>query len=720
MYHYRSNTAYGAFQENGTDSFARDWSVAGLKRGDQVMKRAAGNSRLDFGKSGKAHDVLNDSGVVAGGLLPSAIEMSWERCLGYGLDNDQRSEFEPLERVLLIEEMENSRHLLTHAQPVMDVLFEQIVDTQNVVVLANNAGYILHSCGDPEFLTRAEKVALAPGVEWSEANRGTNAIGTAIAMKAPVIVDGSQHFLTANRFLTCSASPIYDPYGQLSGILDVSGDHRSSNRHTMALVRMSVQMIENRMFASTFTEMLTLRFHARPEFVGTLCEGMAAFAEDGTLLSANRNACFQFGQNLEQLRGANFGALFGQPISRLLDHLLVRPQDSLALTLASGVRVQARADFRPAHLRRHSRLAIQTGSATPRAGAATDASGQPGSAPGGKGCPMEWLQTGDPQIDAVIGKVKKVIGRDIPVLIQGETGTGKELLANAIHCASPRAAKAFVAVNCAAIPEGLIESELFGYEEGAFTGARRKGSLGRILQADGGTLFLDEIGDMPLSLQARLLRVLQERVVVPLGGAKSYPVNIAVICATHRRIRDSVSSGQFREDLYFRLNGLTVMLPPLRARTDIDALVGSLLRELGGTNPPSLDPEVLELFRRHPWPGNVRQLSNLLRTAVIMAEGEPTIRREHLPDDFIEDVGETSVSMAPPHPVPAPQSIAAAVAPAPTFVPPAEPAEAAAGRLQDLALQAIRDALARNGGNISGAARELGVSRSTLYRKLQG
>jgi len=683
------------------------------------MKRAAENGELGFDPALKANEAINNSGTVPSGLLPSAIEMSWERCLGYGLDNDQPSEFDPLGRVLLIEEMEKSRHLLTHAQPVMDVLFEQIVDTQNVVVLANNAGYILHSCGDPEFLTRAEKVALAPGVEWSEANRGTNAIGTAIAMEAPVVVDGSQHFLAANRFLTCSASPIYDPYGHLTGILDVSGDHRSSNRHTMALVRMSVQMIENRMFASAFTEMLTLRFHARPEFIGTLCEGMAAFAENGTLLSANRNACFQFGQNLEQLRGVNFSNLFGQPINRLLDHLLVRPQDSMALTLSSGVRVQARADFRPVLLRRHSRLAIQSESAAPRAGAASDASRQ--SVSGDRqGCPMEWLQTGDPQIDAVIGKVKKVIGRDIPILIQGETGTGKELLANAIHCASPRAAKSFVAVNCAAIPEGLIESELFGYEEGAFTGARRKGSLGRILQADGGTLFLDEIGDMPLSLQARLLRVLQERVVVPLGGAKSYPVNIAVICATHRRIRESVSSGQFREDLYFRLNGLTVMLPPLRARTDIDALVGSLLRELGGTHPPSLDPEVLELFRRHPWPGNVRQLSNLLRTAVIMAEGEATIRREHLPDDFIEDVGETFVSMTPPQPDPASQAVPAAVSPAPTFPPPGEPAEATAGRLQDLALQAIRDALTRNGGNISGAARELGVSRSTLYRKLQG
>ncbi|MBK9021136.1 MAG: sigma-54-dependent Fis family transcriptional regulator [Sulfuritalea sp.] len=684
------------------------------------MKQAAGIGALDIDAAGKAQDKLRDFGSIPAGLVPSTIEMSWERCLGYGLDNDQTTEFDPLERVLLAEQIEKSRHLLTHAQPVMDVLFEQIVDTQNVVVLANNAGYILHSCGDPDFLSRAEKVALAPGVEWSEANRGTNAIGTALVMGAPVVVDGSQHFLSANRFLTCSASPIFDPYGKLSGILDVSGDHRSSNRHTIALVRMSVQMIENRMFASAFNEMLTLRFHARPEFVGTLCEGMAAFSEDGTLLSANRNACFQFGKELTQLRGANFNSLFGQPISRLLDHLLVRPQDSIALTLSSGVRVQARADFRPSHLRRHARLAIQhEAPPSPAVASATD--------PARSTCPMERLQTGDPQINAVLTKVRKVIGRDIPILIQGETGTGKELLANAIHCVGPRATKPFIAVNCAAIPEGLIESELFGYEDGAFTGARRKGSTGRILQADGGTLFLDEIGDMPLSLQARLLRVLQERVVVPLGSAKSYPVNIAVICATHRRIRDSVSNGLFREDLYFRLNGLTVMLPPLRARTDLDALVASLLRELGGDHPPSLDPGVLALFRKHPWPGNLRQLSNLLRTAVVMAEGEATIRSEHLPDDFIEDVEQglgasrqSETPLAPPAP---PATIGATPVhhePAPT--PARQDLQAPEGpttNLDDLTMHAIRDALARADGNMSAAARELGISRSTLYRKLQ-
>ena len=652
------------------------------------------------------------------GLLPSVIEMSWERCMSYGLESNRNSEFDLLERGLLAEQQEKNRNLLIHAQPVMDVLFAQIVDTQNVVVLANDNGYILHSCGDPEFLKHAERVALSPGAEWSEKSRGTNAIGTALVINEPVVVNGDQHFLLANHFLTCSAWPIFDPNGRLIGVLDLTGDHRSFNRHTMALVRMSVQMIENRLFASEYNNVLILRFHARPEFVGTLCEGMIALGEDGALLSANRNACFQFGLSLEQMRGASFSSLFGQQINRLFDHLLVRPQDPISLTLNNGIRVQAKADSVPLHLRRHFRLTTESTPATPSSKATASGFAADSGAKGTASCPLERLRTGDPQIENVIDKIKKVVGRDIPILILGETGTGKELFANAIHYSSPRAEKPFVAVNCAAIPEGLIESELFGYEEGAFTGARRKGNIGRIFQANGGTLFLDEIGDMPASLQARLLRVLQERVVTPLGGVKSYPIDVAVICATHQKIRELVSSGKFREDLYFRINGLSVKLPPLRKRTDFDALLNVVLKELCGAKPLAIDAEVRELFRHYAWPGNLRQLSYLLRTAVVMAEDEQLIQRKHLPDDFLEDI-EQNFDPSNTSEDDRVKAAAANVASAePGGVAPVA-AELTPGRLQDLALQAIRDAIARNGGNMSGAARELGVSRSTLYRKLQ-
>jgi transcriptional regulator with PAS, ATPase and Fis domain len=309
---------------------------------------------------------------------------------------------------------------------------------------------------------------------------------------------------------------------------------------------------------------------------------------------------------------------------------------------------------------------------------------------------LRYLNTGDPQLEKVIDKVNRVLGRDIPILIMGETGTGKELLAQAIHNDSPRAMGPFVAVNCASIPESLIESELFGYEEGAFTGARKKGAAGKILQANGGTLFLDEIGDMPVSLQAHLLRVLQERMVTPLGSGKSIPVNVELICATNHNLRERIARGLFREDLYYRLNGLVVKLPPLRERTDLETVVGKILQSESEGGPYTVSEEVLCLFRRHKWPGNFRQLTNLLRTAVIMAGGDHEIGLEHMPDDFLDDID----AMAGP----------AAAGPLPVA--------AAGARLEDMELDAIMKSLEANGGNVSATARALGVSRNTIYRKL--
>jgi transcriptional regulator with PAS, ATPase and Fis domain len=310
---------------------------------------------------------------------------------------------------------------------------------------------------------------------------------------------------------------------------------------------------------------------------------------------------------------------------------------------------------------------------------------------------LRYLNTGDPQLAAVIDKVNKVLGRDIPILVMGETGTGKELLAQAIHNDSPRANGPFIAVNCASIPETLIESELFGYEDGAFTGARKKGAIGKILQANGGTLFLDEIGDMPLSLQARLLRVLQERMVTPLGSTKSIPVNVELICATNRNLRDLIAKGEFREDLYYRLNGLVVRLPPLRERTDMEVVVEKILMAESANGRHTVAPEIMGLFKRHNWPGNFRQLTNLLRTAIVMADEDCEIRRQHLPDDFLEDV-----EMSQAH----------------------ESNEntkwllSSGANLEQVELSVIQKSLASNGGNVSATARALGVSRNTIYRKI--
>ena len=292
----------------------------------------------------------------------------------------------------------------------------------------------------------------------------------------------------------------------------------------------------------------------------------------------------------------------------------------------------------------------------------------------------------------------KALNHQIPILILGETGAGKEVLARTLHGDSNRGSNAFVALNCAAIPEGLIESELFGYTDGAFTGARRGGMKGKVQQADKGTLFLDEIGDMPLDLQARLLRVLQDRCVTPLGSGKEIPVDITIICATHRDLKQMVAEGRFREDLYYRLNGMTVRIPSLRKRSNFDEFVHYMLRvEAGPHHDIRIDSALMQELSSYRWPGNVRQLQTMLKTCVaFLEEGENLITKDHLTDDFREELS----SSYHPHNI--------------------KDANADKGKtLKSAEAEHIRKVIASTGGNISASASALGISRATLYRRLQ-
>ena len=614
------------------------------------------------------------------------VEKSHQRSASYGLATADNPDFAPLNRSDLSLVIQQNQALHKYALPVMETLYEQIVNTHNMVILTDAQGVIMHTLGDDDFLEKANRVALTPGVAWSEQRRGTNAIGTAIAEGTPTLVHAQEHYLHANHILTCSAAPIFDPRGAVIGVLDVTGDCNSFHRHTMALVRMSAQMIENQLFAAAYQDGITLHFHSRPEFIGTLMEGIVSFTPGGRFIAANRSAMFQLGLAPNALSTHTLNSLFGLGVSALFDHYRTATPELLHMCLPSGVRVYARASVRlsnsmicGADILPSPRPAPVENEANPRLSS------------------LRYLNTGDAQVAAIITKVTKVNGKDIPILINGETGTGKELLAQAIHNDSPRAGSPFVAVNCASIPETLIESELFGYEDGAFTGARKKGSIGRILQANGGTLFLDEIGDMPLNLQARLLRVLQERMVTPLGSAKSIPVNVNVICATHRNLRDMIAKGDFREDLYYRLNGLVVKLPPLRERTDFEIVVNKLLSCEGKGARYTVAPDVMQMFKQHNWPGNFRQLTNLLRTAMVMTGDDGEIRMEHLPDDFLDDVKNMGSKEEAP----------AAVDTVP-----------ANATLEDVELNMIQKALQAHGGNVSAAARALGISRNTIYRKL--
>ncbi len=641
------------------------------------------------------------------------IDQAHQRSAAFGLrENDQPDLSIPL-RGELRDALDENRFLFQHAAPVMETLYEQIVNTHSMVLLTSARGMVLHSLGDTDFLDKASRVALTTGADWSEQSKGTNAIGTALSEQEALTVHGSQHYLNATKFLTCSCAPIFDPYGQVIGALDVSGDQRSFHQHTLALVRMSAQMIENHMFADIFPKAIRIHFHTRSEFLGTLVEGIAVFSPEGRFISANRSAQFQIGLPFSALKAHTFSSLFGLPISSLIELFGCAMPTSKQLVLHNGVTVWCRATLK-------APVTWTAGGGEPAAapaGAVEEAPPRPAPPRRRHMSTLQYLDTGDPQLASVIHKLRMVAGKDIPVMILGETGTGKDLLAQAIHGDSPRAGQPFVSVNCASIPETLIESELFGYEEGAFTGARKKGAVGKILQANGGTLFLDEIGDMPRHLQARLLRVLQERRVSPLGAGKEVDVDIAVVCATHKNLKDMIARGDFREDLYYRLNGLVVRLPALRERTDFELVVRKILKSLceNGQN-VGLSPEVLDLFKRYHWPGNFRQLHNLLRTAVVMVGCSGSIEVAHLPDDFLEELQLTP----PSHPMPMPAS-ARNLPPLVTL--PTTPAEMqAAGQadglsLQDVTLTAMAQMLRLHKGNVSAAAKALGVSRNTIYRK---
>ena len=322
--------------------------------------------------------------------------------------------------------------------------------------------------------------------------------------------------------------------------------------------------------------------------------------------------------------------------------------------------------------------------------------------PGQDTLTLEDLAGEDPQMLRNARSAYRIADSNVSVLIQGPTGSGKEAFAHAMHLASNRASRPFVAVNCAAIPETLIESELFGYKAGAFTGARKDGMRGKILQSSGGTLFLDEIGDMPLMLQTRLLRVLEEQQIVPLGSESPIKVDLHVLAASHRNLREMIARGTFRDDLYYRLNGITLELPALRERADKERVIHhALAAETDNGRPAAIERDALQRLLAYPWPGNIRELRNVIRTALAICDGG-VIRRIDLPREIREaETIQTNISGADV------RNLAAIRGP--SGANPLQVAERAA------LLSVIEDCH----GNMTRVAMQLGMSRNTLYRRIK-
>ncbi len=588
-----------------------------------------------------------------------------------GLSPGQSLPDAKVSQATLADRLEANERLVAYAQPIIENLHQQIARSSSMVLLADRTGMILRSVGDMDFITKATRVALTPGSIWAEDYMGTNAIGTAILEERAVAVLGEQHYLTRNHFLTCISTPILGPTGGILGVLDISSDARVTHTHAQALLQTTAEVIENRLIETIAGGILAVRFHSSVEALGTPLEGLVVLGENGQVLACNRRASHLLGGSGGP---ATLQQYFCGGLPLLMDHVRRRGNQPLLLRGTNGreyaatlAQLAPSAGFRP-------------GSRAP----------EPPASPRCSAPTLQDLSLGDPRMAEAVRLASCIVERDIPLMIQGETGSGKEVFAQAFHRSSQRRDGPFVAVNCAAIPASLIEAELFGYVEGAYTGARRQGNRGKIREAHGGTLFLDEIGDMPQALQAVLLRVLETRQVTPIGGGPEEAVNIALVCASHRPLKALVKQGSFRADLFFRLSGITVCLPPLRQRSDFSTLVRQLVRDECPQRPPRVSAEALAALHRHPWPGNLRQLRNVLRLAIAMLGDDVVLDLRHLPEDILEDAHSSTPGSG-----------------------------ASSQSLRSSEARLVRDTLARHRGNISAAARELGITRTTLYRKLR-
>ncbi|MCX9152428.1 sigma-54-dependent Fis family transcriptional regulator [Pseudomonas asgharzadehiana] len=595
-----------------------------------------------------------------------SIARSWLRCLqDYHLDPALTIAPTVLEHARLLESRERLQHVLHIAGSEMNSLHQQLSGAGHAVLLTDARGVILNCVTAPSERKIFERAGLWLGADWSEACEGTNGIGTCLVERQSLTIHRDEHFRGRHTGLTCSASPVFDPHGELLAVLDVSSAReavsRQSQFHTMALVNLSAKMIESCYFLRHFENHWLLRFHLQAESVGLFSEGLLAFDGEGRVCAVNQSAL--------NLLGQVRGGLLGQPVEAFfecsLDQLLARSSANATASWPLRTR-DGRHLF--AALRGQARN-VPVATAKPVAPRLAD------------------ICLGDPALQNDFRKALRVFERDVPLLINGETGCGKEAFAKAVHQASSRADKPFVALNCAAIPENLIESELFGYRGGSFTGALKEGMRGKLQQADGGTLFLDEIGDMPFALQTRLLRVLEDRVVVPIGGAPQ-AVDVRVISATHRNLSARVANGSFREDLYYRLNGLEIAVPPLRERSDKAQLLAFLLANEAAGQVVSLDEAAHHALLEYAWPGNVRQLRNVLRTLAALCENGQ-IGFEDLPPIIRQARAVTVVESGQER------------------------------ALDDAERVALLNALKQQHWHMSHTAKSLGVSRNTLYRKLR-
>ena len=605
-----------------------------------------------------------------------AVLRSWRRCIdSHRLDPAHTCEAHIVPEGQLRAHREESEPLIHIARHALERLYQQLKGLDYVLLLADRHGVAVDFLGHEADTGDLRRAGLYLGAQWREDHSGTSAVGACLETGEALTVHQSDHFDFTHTGLSCTAAPIYDMQGELAAVLDLSllrsPAERASQNLALNLVVAAARRVEQANLMAQSGQDWVVRLAQSPDFLDVDPDASISVDARGRI-RAMTHAGARVLAAAAQLDWRQRQTLIGQPLERFFDvdlrHLPElrrhRPAQERIIRARDGSILFAHAmePQRPTH-----RLRAQATPAQPPLPSA-----------------LRVLDTGDATLQTLLRKAARLAPQALPILVQGETGAGKEYLARALHACSGRSG-AFIAINCAAIPEALLESELFGYLPGTWTGGASKGREGLIAAAHEGTLFLDEIGDMPLALQAKLLRVLSESEITPLGARTPQAVSVRFISASHRPLAELVRSGSFREDLLYRLNAAELHLPALRQRSDLQTIADRMLATLGSHL--HLGDAARAVLAAHGWPGNLRELHNALRYAAALCgqDGNGTIEPDHLPD---------ALHSAPPD--------------LPLASPTSEPAA-----------QALEQLLAQCQGNVSEAARQLGVSRSTIHRRIQ-
>lgn len=624
------------------------------------------------------------------------VQHSHLRCDQMGIERSQVYSKLILTGDELFDRLTEKRQLIENAEPFINQLYRFVKGADFFALLTDEEGCILTIIGDENILKEAFSYKMIPGAFMDEPNIGTNAMGTALAEKMPVQISGNEHYIESYHKWTCSAAPIRDSNGKIIGTMDLTGYSKQVHPHTLGMVVAAANAIEHILQVKDYNEALSLSKQYTDTIIDSISAGILTADVNGIIKTINHYIPELFGYSAAEIREMKVWQLFEgweQVLSSAAaNHGYVEEEvyvnsrkNKLQLILSTYPIFDSSNTLRDIvfvfkDVKKIRKLANRI---MGRKAVYT----------------FDKIIGKNEHFCKVIEYAKKIADSRSGILITGESGTGKELFAQAIHNHSDRREEAFVALNCGAIPRTLIEAELFGYVEGAFTGAKTSGNPGKFEIADGGTLFLDEIGEMPLDMQPRLLRIIEEGTVSRVGSTKEFVVDVRIIAATNKDLKEEVEKGNFRKDLYYRLNVLPLVLPCLSQRKDdipilIDYFMNRISKKLN-KKPYPLTEVQMEQLMNYEWPGNIRELENFV---------ELIINAESMPIEMPKEGGQSVHSLSPWENERAPWDLKT---------------EDQDISLEELERQYILRTLAKYHSNISLSAKALGISRNTLYRSIE-